>query len=71
MEIPCTQILRTLFIVGLFVVFIFFSAEPSIQNFMREKVVTDETADYKRELQSPAMTICLDVVGIMIKNNPY
>ena len=60
-----TQVLRAFLAFGLLFAFIRTSAKPSIENFLSEKVVTDETEINKGVLQSPAMTICPEIVGIL------
>ena len=60
-----TQILRAFLAFGLLIVFIMTSAKPSIENFLSEKVVTDETEKNTGVLQSPALTICPEIVGIL------
>ena len=60
-----TQILRALLACGLLFAFIMTSAKPSVINFLSEKVVTDETETNTGFLQSPALTICPEIVGIL------
>ena len=56
------KILRGLLAFGLLIAFIFSSAKPSIVNFLSTKVVTDLSEVQKEELQTPAVTICIDIV---------
>ena len=56
------RILKALFAIGLLIAFIELSAIPSIKNFMSEKVVTEETENKTGELQSPAITLCAEIV---------
>ena len=58
-----TKILRRLFAVGLLVAFIFISAKPSFENFLSEKVITDTSEVPSEELLTPALTICMEIVG--------
>ena len=60
-----TQVLRAFLAFSLLFAFIITSAKPSIENFLSEKVVTDETEKNTGVLQSPAMTICPQIVGIL------
>ena len=62
-NVSYTKILRRLFAVGLLVAFIFISAKPSFENFLSEKVITDISEAPSEELQSPALTICMEIVG--------
>ena len=59
-------ILRIAFLLGLFIAFILTSAEPSINNFMRERVTIDDSKVETDSLQSPAVTICVDTVSALI-----
>ena len=56
------KILRGLLAFILLIAFIFSSAKPSIVNFLSTKVVTDLSEVQKEELQTPAVTICIDIV---------
>ena len=58
------KLLKGLLAFGLLVAFIFSSAKPSIVNFLSTKVVTDLSEVQKEELQSPAVTICIDIVEL-------
>ena len=58
-----TKILKAFFAVGLFIAFLRFSAKPSIENFRSEKVVAEETENNTGLLQTPAITLCLEIVG--------
>ena len=58
------KLFRGLLAFGLLVAFIFSSAKPSIVNFLSTKVVTDLSEVQKEELQSPAVTICIDIVDL-------
>ena len=62
-NVSYTKILRRLFAVGLLVAFIFISAKPSFENFLSEKVITDTSEVPSEELLSPALTICMEIVG--------
>ena len=57
------KILRKLFAFGLLIAFIFVSAKPSFENFLSEKVITDTSEVPSEELLSPALTICMEIVG--------
>ena len=71
LERTFTKILRAFFAVCLLVAFLRFSATPSIENFISEKVVTEETENNNVLLPSPAITICLIIVNIdlQVTNN--
>ena len=58
------KLLQGLLAFGLLVAFIFSSAKPSIVNFLSTKVVTDLSEVQKEELQSPAVTICIEIVEL-------
>ena len=55
--------LRVIILVGLFIAFILTSAEPSIKNFMRERVTIDVSKVETDQLQSPAVTVCVHTVS--------
>ena len=57
------KILRAFFAIGLLIAFLRFSAKPSIEIFLNEKVVTEETENNTGLLQTPAITLCLEIVG--------
>ena len=59
-------ILRIAFLLGLFIAFILTSAEPSIINFMTERVTPVVSIVETDSLQSPAVTICVDTVSALI-----
>ena len=54
---------RVIILVGLFIAFILTSAEPSIKNFMRERVTIDVSKVETDQLQSPAVTVCVHTVS--------
>ena len=56
-------ILRIAFLLGLFIAFILTSAEPSINNFMRERVTIVVSKVETDQLQSPAVTVCVHTVS--------
>ena len=58
--------LRVIILVGLFIAFILTSAEPSIKNFMRERVTIDVSKVETDQLQSPAVTVCVYTVSALI-----
>ena len=62
LKLKKARILKALFALGLLIAFIELSAIPSIKNFMSEKVVTEETENKTGELQSPAITLCAEIV---------
>ena len=47
---------------GLFIAFIFTSAEPSILNYNRHKVMTDVSKVKQETIMTPAVTICVNMV---------
>ena len=55
--------LRVIILVGLFIAFILTSAEPSIINFMTERVTPVVSIVETDSLQSPAVTICVETVS--------
>ena len=61
-------ILRIAFLLGLFIAFILTSAEPSINNFMRERVTIDDSKVETDQLQSPAVTVCVHTVSDSLIN---
>ena len=63
LEKTITKLLRAFFAVGLLIAFYRFSAKPSIEIFLNEKVVTEETENNTGLLQTPAITLCLEIVG--------
>ena len=54
--------LKTFIALGLFIAFIFTSAEPSIVNYNRHKVMTDVSKSKQEAIMTPAVTVCINMV---------
>ena len=54
--------LKALLGIGLFIAFLYTSAEPSLANYYSRKVMTDASKIQQKTLMTPAATICVDMV---------
>ena len=54
--------IKALLGIGLFIAFIYTSAEPSLANYNRKKVMTDASKIKQETIMTPAATICVDMV---------